>query len=51
MLLAGGKIGATFFPNIPPDFFNIEVAYTPGDAKVKTRDFLALSTRILLEGK
>ena len=49
MLLAGGKIGATFFPNIPPDFFNIEVAYTPGDAKEKTRDFLALSTRILLE--
>lgn len=49
MLLAGGRIGATFFPNIPPDFFNIEVAYTPGDSKEKTKDFLALSTQILLE--
>lgn len=49
LLLVKGQIGATFFPNIPPDFFNIEVAYTPGDAKDKTRDFLALSTAILLE--
>ena len=49
MLLQKGKIGATFFPNIPPDFFNIEVAYTPGDAKTKTSEFVTLATNILLD--
>jgi multidrug efflux pump subunit AcrB len=49
LLLVKGHIGATFFPNIPPDFFNIEVAYTPGDSKQKTDDFLQLATQVLLE--
>lgn len=48
-LLSSGKIGATFFPNIPPDFFNIEVAYSPGDTKVKTRQFMNIATQVLLE--
>jgi multidrug efflux pump subunit AcrB len=48
-LLSSGKIGATFFPSIPPDFFNIEVAYTPGDSKQKTQDFMHLASRILYE--
>tara|TARA_B100000508_G_scaffold48272_1_gene37480 strand:+ start:22240 stop:25626 length:3387 start_codon:yes stop_codon:yes gene_type:complete len=48
-LLGSGKIGATFFPDIPPDFFNIEVAYSPGDTKVKTRKFIDRATQILLE--
>lgn len=49
LFLAKGKIGATFFPNIPPDFFNIEVAYTPGDTKEQTADFLYLSSQVLME--
>ena len=48
-LLTSGKIGATFFPNIPPDFFNIEVAFSPGDTKEKSKEFVALATTILLE--
>lgn len=48
-LLFSGKIGATFFPNIPPDFFNIEIAYTPGDTKAKTKEFINSASEILLE--
>jgi multidrug efflux pump subunit AcrB len=48
-LLISGKIGATFFPSIPPDFFNIEVAYTPGDTKEKTDEFLQFASNILIE--
>ncbi|MFT7343648.1 MAG: multidrug efflux pump subunit AcrB [Lentimonas sp.] len=42
-------IGFTFFPNIPPDFFNVEVAYKPGDNKVKTDQFLKLATVVIKE--
>lgn len=42
-------IGFTFFPNIPPDFFNVEVAYKPGDNKEKTQKFLDLATKIVAE--
>lgn len=49
LFLVKGKIGATFFPNIPPDFFNIEVAYTPGDTKTQTADFLYMSSQVLME--
>ena len=48
-LFVTGKIGFTFFPNIPPDFFNIEVAFTPGDNKDQTDEFLDNATQILLE--
>ncbi|MDX1652810.1 MAG: efflux RND transporter permease subunit [Brumimicrobium sp.] len=49
VLLQKGKIGATFFPNIPPDFFNIEVAFNPGDPKEKTREFINTASRVLQE--
>ena len=48
-MLASGRIGATFFPDIPPDFFNIEVAYSPGDTKTKTKSFINQATQVLLE--
>lgn len=42
-------IGFTFFPDIPPDFFNVEVAYKPGDNIDKTKDFLEIAQRIVKE--
>lgn len=48
-MMASKTIGFTFFPNIQPDFFSIEVAYKPGDNKVKTDEFVALASQILLE--
>lgn len=49
VLLGKGTIGFTFFPDIPPEFFNIEVAYKPGDSKQKTQDFVFKAQQILLE--
>ena len=49
IFLAKGKIGFTFFPNIPPDFFNVEVAYVPGDNKQQTENFITSASQILLE--
>ena len=48
-MFSKGTISATFFPNIPPDFFNIEVAYNPGDNKAQTERFVETATDILLE--
>ena len=48
-LLFSGTISATFFPNIPPDFFSIEAAYNPGDNKAQTQQFIDKATQILLE--
>ena len=48
-LVKNGQIGATFFPDIPPDFFNIEVAFNPGDTKIKTKSFVEKASNILLE--
>ncbi|MFA7274907.1 MAG: efflux RND transporter permease subunit [Crocinitomicaceae bacterium] len=42
-------IGFTFFPNIPPDFFNVEVAFKPGDNKVKTQEFLKFASKVVTE--
>ncbi len=39
-MFAGGVIQATFFPSIPFDSFNINVAFTPGSGEKKTHDFL-----------
>lgn len=44
-----GLIGSTIFPDIKPDFINIEVAYSPGESKEKTRGFLNDARRILRE--
>lgn len=49
MFLGAGKIGFTFFPNIPPDFFNIEVAYSPGDNKKQTERFIETASLVLIE--
>ncbi len=48
-LFKTGVILGTFFPDIPPDFFNIEVAYKPGDNKVETQKFVDKATQILVE--
>ena len=48
-LLINGSINATFFPKIPPDQFSIEAAYSPGDNKRKVKEFIDISTQILLE--
>lgn len=48
-LFGVGVIGFTFFPNIPPDFFSVEVAYSPGDSKQKTKEFVETAQRILVE--
>ena len=42
-------IGFTFFPDIPPDFFNVEAAYKPGDNIEKTEKFIEVASKILKE--
>ncbi|MCU4177337.1 efflux RND transporter permease subunit [Carboxylicivirga sp. N1Y90] len=39
-LFAGGLIKSTFFPSIPPDDFNINVAFTPGEGEKQTYEAL-----------
>lgn len=48
-LLGSGVIGFTFFPDIPPEFFNIEAAYKPGDSKEKSRAFISIAQQVLVE--
>ena len=48
-MLVNGTLSATFFPNIQPDFFTIEVAYTPGTNEKETEKFIEQATVILLE--
>jgi len=39
-LFKGGLIASTFFPNIPPDSFNVNVAFTPGEGEKQTFETL-----------
>lgn len=39
-LFGGGFIASTFFPNIPPDSFNVNVAFTPGEGERQTYEYL-----------
>jgi multidrug efflux pump subunit AcrB len=39
-LFQGGLIKSTFFPAIPFDFFNVNVAFTPGSGEKQTYDYL-----------
>ena len=39
-LFRGGFITATFFPNIPPDNFDVNIAFTPGEGEKQTLDLL-----------
>ena len=48
-MLINGTLSATFFPNIQPDFFTIEVAYTPGTNEKETEKFIEEATLILIE--
>ena len=48
-MLINGTLSSTFFPNIQPDFFTIEVAYNPGSNVKLTKDFMSQATVILLE--
>ncbi len=48
-MLVNGTLSSTFFPNIQPDFFTIEVAYTPGTNEKETEKFIEQATLILLE--
>jgi len=47
--LASGKIGFTFFPNIQPDMFFVEVAYKPGENKKSAEQFIQVATQIVKE--
>jgi len=49
ILFGSGVINFTFFPNIQPNRFTIEGAYTPGDSDLKSKAFQAKATQILLE--
>jgi len=40
-LFQGGLIKSTFFPAIPFDFFNVNVAFTPGSGEKQTLEYLA----------
>ena len=42
-------INFTFFPNIQPDRFTIEAAYTPGDSDTKAKAFRDRATEILIQ--
>ncbi|TAD99597.1 MAG: efflux RND transporter permease subunit [Bacteroidetes bacterium] len=39
-LLSGGFIQSVFFPNIPPDRFEVDLAFTAGTREDKVREFL-----------
>jgi len=39
-LFRGGFIRSTFFPNIPPDNFDVNIAFTPGEGEKQTLDAL-----------
>lgn len=39
-LFRGGLIQATFFPVVPFDFFNVDVAFTPGSGEKQTKEYL-----------
>ncbi|NPA36720.1 MAG: efflux RND transporter permease subunit [Chlorobi bacterium] len=39
-LFKGGFISTTFFPNIPPDNFDVNIAFTPGEGEKQTLEAL-----------
>jgi len=43
MILGSGRVAFTFFPNIEPDMFTIEVAYEPGENKKVAREFVEVA--------
>ena len=47
--LASGRIAFTFFPNIEPDMFTIEVAYEPGENKRVANEFIEVALQAVQE--
>jgi multidrug efflux pump subunit AcrB len=47
--LTSGRIAFTFFPNIEPDMFTIEVAYEPGENKKMANEFIDVALRAVQE--
>jgi len=39
-LIGGGHIKTTFFPPVDFDFFTVSIAFTPGESKLKTEEYL-----------
>lgn len=48
-LFTGGFIKYTFFPSIPFDSFNINIAFTPGSGEKQTKEFLQRFDSIIWE--
>ncbi|MEQ8242665.1 efflux RND transporter permease subunit [Fulvivirga sp.] len=48
-LFGGGFIKATFFPQIPFNSFNINIAFKPGERETKVEDYLARFDNIVWE--
>lgn len=48
-LFKGGIIKTTFFPNIPPDDFNVNIAFTPGEGEKQTYEYLLKFEKLIWE--
>ncbi len=48
-LFKGGFITSTFFPNIPPDNFDVNIAFTPGEGEKQTLDALYKFEKLVWE--
>lgn len=48
-MFRGGVLKATFFPTIPFDAFNVEIAFKPGDGEKRTFDYLKKYENIIWE--
>ncbi len=48
-LFKGGFLTSTFFPNIPPDNFDVNIAFTPGEGEKQTLDALYKFEKIVWE--
>lgn len=48
-LFQGGQIRSTFFPAIPFDFFNVNLAFTPGSGEKQTFEYLLNFEEVMWE--
>ncbi|MCK5766633.1 MAG: efflux RND transporter permease subunit [Bacteroidales bacterium] len=48
-LFQGGQIKSTFFPAIPFDFFNVNLAFTPGSGEKQTYEYLQVFENAMWE--
>jgi len=46
-ILISGRVAFTFFPNIEPDMFTIEVAYEPGENKRTAEEFIQVALDVV----